>query len=89
MVGKSYRKRRQTSKQMPMSRCHQCGGYGHRPQSSVPQTPQRPLVSTRTLRCAKCDDPLDDHDMFGACFPHDQYLRESSVLLHHGHLIAV
>ena len=88
-MGKSYRKRRQTSKQMPMSRCHQCGGYGHRPQSPVPQTPQPPLVPTRTLRCAKCDVFLDDHEMFGECFPRAHYLRESSVLLHQGHLIAV
>jgi len=38
--------------------------------------------------CKRCDTPLDDHDMFGECFPHE-YLRESSVLLHRGHLIAV
>jgi hypothetical protein len=46
------------------------------------------VVSTRTLICKRCDTPLDDHAMFGACFPHD-YLRESSVLLHRAHLIAV
>ena len=43
----------------------------------------------RTLLCAKCDDPLDGHEMFGECFPHDEYPLESSMLLHQGHLIAV
>jgi hypothetical protein len=75
--------------EISMSRCHQCGGYGHRSQPAAPPTPPPPVVSTRTLMCAKCDTPLDDHDLFGECFPHDEYLRESSVLLHQGHLIAV
>ena len=76
-------------KDFPRSRCHQCGGDGHSRQSSAPPTPPPPVVSTRTLTCAKCDTPMDDHYLFGACFPHDMYLRESSVLLHQGHLIAV
>jgi hypothetical protein len=71
-----------------MGKCHQCGGYGHRPQPPVPQTPQPPLVSTRTLMCAKCGVPLDDHDIFSECFPHG-YLKESSLLLHRARLIAV
>jgi hypothetical protein len=71
-----------------MGTCHQCGGYGHRPQPPVPRTPQPPLVSTRTLMCARCGDPLDGHQMFSECFPHG-YLIESSVLLHRGRLVAV
>ena len=71
-----------------MSRCYQCGGYGHSPQPPAPRKTPTPVVSTRTLMCKKCDTPLDDHDMFGECFPHE-YLRESSVLLHRAHLIAV
>ena len=39
--------------------------------------------------CATCGGPLDGHDMFGECFPHDEYVGESSVLLHQGHLVAV
>lgn len=71
-----------------MSRCHQCGGYGHRPQPSVPRQPPPPLVSTQTLMCARCGDPLDEHLMFSECFPHG-YLKESSLLLHRARLIAV
>jgi hypothetical protein len=71
-----------------MSRCYQCGGYGHSPQPPAPRKTPTPVESTRTLLCKRCDAPLDDHEMFGECFPH-QYLRESSVLLHRGHLIAV
>ena len=40
------------------------------------------------LMCVSCGDALDDHAMFGACFPQES-LRESSILLHQGHLIAV
>jgi hypothetical protein len=71
-----------------MSRCHQCGGYGHRAQPAVPHTPPPPLVSTQTLMCARCGDPLDGHLMFSGCFPHG-YLKESSLLLHRVRLIAV
>jgi predicted amidophosphoribosyltransferase len=55
----------------------------------MPRQPQPPLVSTRTIMCAKCGTPLEGHEMFGECFPHDDYLRESSALLHRWHLIAV
>ena len=71
-----------------MSTCYQCGGYGHNPQPAVPHTPPLPVESTRTLSCAKCGDLLDDHEMFGECFPIG-YLGESSTLLHQGRLIAV
>ena len=71
-----------------MSRCYQCGGYGHSPQLPVPRKPPSPVISTRTLMCKRCNTPLDDHTMFGECFP-DEYLRQSSILLHRGHLIAV
>lgn len=39
--------------------------------------------------CAKCGTSLEGHEMFGECFPHEEYRLESSVLLHQGHLIAV
>jgi hypothetical protein len=71
-----------------MSLSHQCGAYGHRPQPSAPRT-TAPPVSTRTIMCATCGDLLDGHEMFGECFPHDNYPLESSVLLHQGHLVAV
>lgn len=71
-----------------MSRCHQCGGYGHSPQPPSPRKPAPPVESTRMLVCVTCGDALDDHAMFGVCFPQES-LRESSILLHRGHLIAV
>jgi len=46
------------------------------------------LVSTRTLRCARCGDLLDDHELFGECFPHG-CLKESSLELHRVRLVAV
>jgi hypothetical protein len=72
-----------------MSRCHQCGGYGHRPQPAAPRTAPPPVVSTRTLMCAKCGDPLDGHELFGECFP-QEYLGESPPLgVLNGRLVAV
>ena len=71
-----------------MSRCYQCGGYGHSPQSPAPRKTPPPVVSTRALMCKRCGIALDDHEMFGACFP-QQRVQETSVLLHQGHLIAV
>jgi hypothetical protein len=79
---------RASVEEISMSRCHQCGGYGHRAQPAVPHTPPPPLVSTQTLMCARCGDPLDGHLMFSGCFPHG-YLKESSLLLHRVRLIAV
>lgn len=72
-----------------MSLSYQRGGYGHTPQPAAPRiTPPVP-VSTRTITCAKCGDPLDGHDMFGECFP-EAYLGESPPLaVRNGHLVAV
>jgi len=54
----------------------------------MPRTPQPPVVSTRTLLCARCGDPLDGHQLFGECFP-DGYLNESSAEVHDGRFVAV
>jgi hypothetical protein len=63
-----------------MSRCHQCGGDGHSPQPPMPRNVPPPVVSTRMIKCAKCGDPLDGHEMFGACFP-EAHLGESPPLI--------
>jgi hypothetical protein len=72
-----------------MSRCHQCGGYGHRPQPAAPRTAPPPVASTRTLMCTKCGGLLDDHEIFGECYP-EAYLGESPPLMvRNGRLVAI
>jgi hypothetical protein len=63
-----------------MSRCNQFDGYGRNSQPVVPRKMSSRVRSNRTLMCAKCDTPLDGHEMFGECFP-DAYLGESPPLV--------
>ena len=72
-----------------MSRCQQCGGDGHRPQPPAPRKAPPPVVSTRTLKCAKCGTPLADHEMFGACFPAGFLGECPPLVMRNGRLVAV
>ena len=72
-----------------MSRCHQCGGDDHSRQSPVPRDVPPSVVPTRMIKCAKCAAPLDDHEIFGECFP-EAHLGESPPLtVSKGRLVAV